>query len=376
MKKIVIPLIVLLFAIKLFAIDGVVIQTSFVSQNTGKAIPFSIYLPPHYDDGTDIFPLIFHLHGIGGTHNGNQITSVPESFEKALKKGLIQKAIIVFPDGFKDAFWSDSKNSDKPAESNLIFELLPHIQSKYRISEGCIAIQGFSMGGFGASKIFSKYPNLFCSLISYDGAFLNINGMIKFHNNLWKEIFDEDSVYFKENSPWEYFRSNKESIINKPIRILKGSLGYNVDFNSHLLNMSYHRDYIETGCEHVLKCLLDSEGENSWIAISQAFSSCKATDVIDKKESNIISLNLTSEYIEIRKTSEGLELSEDSEIKIYNPFGECVMVEQTSLSVQNGHSSNGQTRTSNLLRINISHLPAGIYFIKIGNYSEKFFVMR
>lgn len=369
MKRIIIVLIILLSDINLFAIDGNVIQTFFVSQNTGKEIPFSIYLPPHYNDVTDNLPLIFHLHGIGGTHNGNQILSVPESFEAALYKGLIEKAIIVFPDGFKDAFWSDSKNSEKPAESNIINELIPYIKRTYRVKDNCIAIQGFSMGGFGASKIFSKYPDLFCSLISYDGAFLNVDGMVKFHNALWKEIFDEDSTYFKENSPWEFFRSNKEDIVNKPIRILKGSLGYNVDFNTHLLNMNYNHDYVETGCDHVLKCLLDSEGENSWIAISQAISNCGNTNIIDKKEDNLTSPNPASEYIEISferyATLSKCGTSEGNAIKIYNTFGELVLSDVQHLG-DVGH----------LKRIDISHLPVGIYFIQIGNYSEKFMVVR
>jgi hypothetical protein len=77
--------------------------------------------------------------------------------------------------------------------------------------------------------------------------------------------------------------------------------------------------------------------------------------------------NPASDYIEIIKPSEGCKPSEGSEIKIYNTFGECV---KTIPDVQHlgdvGH----------LKRIDISQLTAGLYFIKFGNYSEKFLVVR
>jgi hypothetical protein len=78
---------------------------------------------------------------------------------------------------------------------------------------------------------------------------------------------------------------------------------------------------------------------------------------------HIISPNPASEYIEIIKPSEGFEPSEGSATKIYNTFGECVM----TVGIQNFEP---------LQRIDISQLPVGLYFIKIGNYSEKFMVAR
>ena len=54
-----------------------------------------------------------------------------------------------------------------------------------------------------------------------------------------------------------------------------------------------------------------------------------------------------------------------SEIKIFNTFGEIVITDVKHLG-DVGH----------LKRIEISHLPLGIYFIQIGNYLEKFVVVR
>jgi hypothetical protein len=71
----------------------------------------------------------------------------------------------------------------------------------------------------------------------------------------------------------------------------------------------------------------------------------------------IISPNPASEYIEIRQPYE------NSEIKIYNTYGECVMTVETGLRPVS-------------IKTDISHLPVGLYFIHIGNNSEKFMVVR
>ncbi len=78
----------------------------------------------------------------------------------------------------------------------------------------------------------------------------------------------------------------------------------------------------------------------------------------------IIYPNPASDYIEINleRWSPSSRWT-PSEIKIYNTFGKCVMTE-TIHSMTRSH------------RMNISRLPVGLYFIQIGNYSEKFVVVR
>jgi len=79
--------------------------------------------------------------------------------------------------------------------------------------------------------------------------------------------------------------------------------------------------------------------------------------------------NPASDYIEIKidnKLSESSELSESYFIKIYNTFGQCVM--QSSLPSPFGEGQG--------VRLDVSHLPTGIYFLRAGNHIEKFVVLR
>jgi len=80
----------------------------------------------------------------------------------------------------------------------------------------------------------------------------------------------------------------------------------------------------------------------------------------------VIYPNPASKYIEINLESYlSLQKSRTSEIKIYNYLGKCVMEDYQNLG------DFGQ-----LKRIDISHLPVGLYFILIGNYTEKFVVVK
>jgi hypothetical protein len=76
--------------------------------------------------------------------------------------------------------------------------------------------------------------------------------------------------------------------------------------------------------------------------------------------------NPASEYIEIAvdiNPTVNRGVDEGSDIKIFNTLGECVMTVETRHAVS-------------LPRIDISHLPIGVYFVRIGNYSQKFVVVK
>jgi hypothetical protein len=67
--------------------------------------------------------------------------------------------------------------------------------------------------------------------------------------------------------------------------------------------------------------------------------------------------NPASEYIEITKPSEG------SYIKIYNILGESVFTTPSLSSTGSG---------SDMMRIDVSHLTTGVYYLRIGNQTQMF----
>jgi hypothetical protein len=76
---------------------------------------------------------------------------------------------------------------------------------------------------------------------------------------------------------------------------------------------------------------------------------------------NVIYPNPAADYIAINFPLE--EVTSGLDIKIYNTLGECVM-------------NVGANNYLSLQRIDISNLTVGLYLIQIGNYTEKFVVVR
>jgi hypothetical protein len=76
------------------------------------------------------------------------------------------------------------------------------------------------------------------------------------------------------------------------------------------------------------------------------------------KLSHLITPNPVSEYIEIYLN----EVSQSKYILIYNTIGECIF--------------NGKSTQGGIMKLNISNLPNGVYYMRTGNMIEKFIVIK
>lgn len=255
-------------------LKGTVLQKSFTGPITGKTVYYNIYLPDGYNEPATKYPVVYMLHGWTQDRGGTQNTIVPQSFENAVDSGIIGKFIIVFAEGYNDSFWGDSKDGSKPAETNIVKELIPHIDATYRTlaDRKNRVVQGFSMGGFGAAKFISKYPDLFSVAILYDAAILKWNEMKLVFPNIASGVYGNDENYFNQYSPW-YWTPLNASKMKDSVRI-RFVVGYYPSLNSpykNLLNSNLiTNEYVETGCPHDLNCLLSKEGLNSAKFISQS----------------------------------------------------------------------------------------------------------
>jgi S-formylglutathione hydrolase FrmB len=265
------------------ALQGTVITpVTFVGPVTGDSISFSLYLPPDYAVGSARYPVVYHLHGMGGAHNNiNQLNTVSQSHEDAVAEGRIEPVIIVFPDGDTDSFWADSRDGTRRIETHVVREIVPYVDANYRTRATRTerAIQGFSMGGFGAAKFASKFPNLFCSSVIYDGALVTWAVVQRFHPTVAASMFGNDEAYFDQHSPWHWVPENADVLrTSVPFRQVVGSLvGSNQSFRTLLQAEGLVSEYVETGCTHTLNCVVASGGADSWSFIAASFESAPST---------------------------------------------------------------------------------------------------
>jgi len=127
----------------------------FLSSNIGEAT-FAILLPPDYETSTVRYPVVYLLHG--GTQNH---TAFPARawFNTDVSK---RRMIVVMPSLQPFAFQARA-GRPAPVEEFLGRELPAYIDANYRTIDDRRgrAIAGISMGGYGATLLGLRRPDVF-----------------------------------------------------------------------------------------------------------------------------------------------------------------------------------------------------------------------
>ncbi len=247
---------------------------------TGRPVLFNIYLPPGYDSGAASYPVLYDLHGLTDSRDTNP-GPVIRSLEAAMRSQVIGPLIVVFPQGFVEAYWADTRDGARPGETQMMRELLPYVDANFRTlaHRARRAVSGFSMGGFGAFAYATKYPELFSVGIGYDSALDTWQTLVGRRAYIASAAFGDDESYFNQISPWAN-ATQKASVLIQSSR-LRGVTGsqyrdFNAAFRDHLAALGIPYDYVETDCEHNYGCPIERAGRDSW-ALLQAELSQPAT---------------------------------------------------------------------------------------------------
>jgi len=128
-----------------------------------------VLLPPSYlQDKHRRYPVVYALHGYSiGAEQWTHEIHVPQTIEGAFAQGA-KEMIVVLPDS-KTAYGGSMYSSSETTgdfEKFTAHDVVAYIDAHYRTipdrrSRGLV---GHSMGGYGASRIGMKYPDVFGSL--------------------------------------------------------------------------------------------------------------------------------------------------------------------------------------------------------------------
>jgi enterochelin esterase-like enzyme len=125
-----------------------------------------VFLPPSYQEGTKRrYPVVYALHGYSiGAEQWTHEIHVPQTVEGAFAKGS-HEMIVVLPDSktvYNGSMYSSSVTTGD-FEKFIWHDVVSYIDAHYRTfpkreSRGLV---GHSMGGYGASRIGMKHPEVF-----------------------------------------------------------------------------------------------------------------------------------------------------------------------------------------------------------------------
>jgi iron(III)-salmochelin esterase len=119
-------------------------------------------------------------------------------------------------------------------EAFIIQDLVPELMRRYRVALGGIGVDGVSMGGARAMYYGLKYPDLFCSMGSSQGAFRPFLP-------IYKELADKNRETLK-NRPVQLVTSDKDPLAPsvQAMRVLLEERGIRVSY----LKLTGPHDYI------------------------------------------------------------------------------------------------------------------------------------
>jgi enterochelin esterase-like enzyme len=152
---------------------------SLSSTAMGRAMKYSVWLPPTYDE-KKTYPVLYLLHGYEmdptdahnkwlstetyyGYPNGGNLDYIATQYVK----GGGVPFVVVTPNCPND-FYRDIQGGDK-YETFFIEEFIPAIEKKYH-GNGKRAIAGLSMGGYGTLYHGFRHPDMFTAMYAMSPA--------------------------------------------------------------------------------------------------------------------------------------------------------------------------------------------------------------
>ena len=128
-----------------------------------------VFLPPSYaKDKKRRYPVVYALHGYSiGAEQWTHEIQVPQTIEGAFAKGS-QEMIVVLPDSktiYNGSMYSSSVTTGD-FEKFIAHDVVAYIDTHYRTipNRASRGLVGHSMGGYGASRIGMKHPDVFGAL--------------------------------------------------------------------------------------------------------------------------------------------------------------------------------------------------------------------
>lgn len=156
-----------------------IFRRAFLSKIDSTLQPYSIKIPEKLDRNKK-YPLFVMLHGSGSDDQNMLNNSLTEN-------DFIE--IAPFGRGTSNCFTTDSAEVD-------VREAIDDVIKNYPIDTSKIIIAGFSMGGYGAYRIFYEYPKLFKGIVVFSG-----------HPNLATKWFGEGYPDFLNNKYLKPFKN-------------------------------------------------------------------------------------------------------------------------------------------------------------------------
>ncbi|MBL7093199.1 hypothetical protein ISS22_04435 [candidate division KSB1 bacterium] len=145
-----------------------VTEVKFYSESVKRDMAINVVLPRGYDKSELCYPVLYLCHGLTSNYNEFKYVGVPEYLN-------LFDMIVVMVDVGNSWYvnWAKSENNQQNNfADHVCVDIINYVDTHFRTvaERNGRAINGISMGGFGAISLGLSNPDLFCSVGSLSGA--------------------------------------------------------------------------------------------------------------------------------------------------------------------------------------------------------------
>jgi len=240
---------------------------TYHSQSMGIKVGYYVYLPPGYykpENSDRRYPVVYNLHG-GRPGGEYKMVHIHRFVDEAIRDGKIEPVIYVFPNGGPMSWYNYPQFQNGQGEDVFVKETITHIDQQFRTiarREGR-ALQGYSQGGRGTTRIMFKYPGLFSS-VAPGGSGYATEKIIQENNGVESEFVKFTPGY----NTWDLAKryADRENAPGLRILIWVGSeeTNYqsNLDFMDYLKELEIpYQKLVAPGIEHNARQIYELRGE-------------------------------------------------------------------------------------------------------------------
>ena len=189
-QKILLPCFTIALSLSLSAQGTIKENLSIGSKILGKAVNYSIYLPPDYDQSNRFYPVVYLLHGYTDNETAwVQFGQVHRAVDKAIAEEELPSMVIVMPDA--GVTWYVNDHDGKVRYEDFFFhEFIPHIEKGFRIraQKEFRGIAGLSMGGYGSLIYAMKHPDMFTAAAPLSAAIYPEEVVVEYEQDRWDRV--------------------------------------------------------------------------------------------------------------------------------------------------------------------------------------------
>jgi enterochelin esterase-like enzyme len=239
-------LLILLASLLFFAApaEATIVPGSMFSPSNGRDVDYDVYLPPGYNSqASRRYPVVYSLHGEGGAPSRRAANYAP-TLDQDISSGAIMPMIWVFPDGQDNSYYGNAFDGHKQVYSNIVSELVPLIDKTYKTfpDRRARAVEGFSMGGFGAGMLAATNTKLFSATVLEGAVVPTWDKLLVKQPEVALEMYNDVEANFLPYSLWDTTTANASAIAAKMDYKMDcgdhdGQLSNNLKFANYLISL-------------------------------------------------------------------------------------------------------------------------------------------